>query len=295
MIIQLLASAVATIAAFYTFNKVKEERHLQEQYKQVSDAAARLSTGTSKYRATVLVLGFQNHGRSSFINTVFRVLYREDGPLLLRAETSPSKSQKTTTTQRVLRVKNKFLRYPKYLMNLIDTPAFATVEDVDDNAIRAVLRGRSEADSVSEIHEISKHRNVLAPECVILVTKCQEACLGAPAWDRLSNLAKIIREEGLQFVVVLTHSKEAKKEMDLQELMRDVAMRAGTDFVQYIENYVADTQHGARVSNNFDTHNKTLSIVRQCLEYVKQHRNVTIHKSGSADQLQGSYESSASD
>eukprot|EP01018_Ginkgo_biloba_P032906 Gb_28840 [translate_table: standard] len=55
-------------------------------------------------------------------------------------------------------VKNKFLGYPKYFMNLIDTPAFATVENVDDNAIRSILRGRSEADSVSEIYEISKHR-----------------------------------------------------------------------------------------------------------------------------------------
>eukprot|EP01018_Ginkgo_biloba_P040876 Gb_32821 [translate_table: standard] len=162
----------------------------------MGDEAARLSAGTSKHPATVLVLGFQNRGRSSL-----SILYSEfcidkrapamvlgfqnhgRSPLLLRAETSPSKSQKTTPTHRVLRVKNKILRYPKYLMNLIDTPAFAAVESVDDNAVRAVLRGRSEADSVSEIHEISKHRNVLAHECVILVMECEEACLGVLAWD----------------------------------------------------------------------------------------------------------------
>jgi len=299
VIIPLLGTAAAAAASFFfAHNKLAKQHMLEEQCKQIRDAAARLWV-TSKHPVTVLVLGFQNHGRSSFVNTMFRVLYKEEGPLIMRAETGPTKN--TTTVQRVLRVKNKLMGlYPKYLMNLIDTPFFSTSDDIEDDVIRKILRGRGVEDKVSE-NDPYQQRNVrTVPECVILVMKAEDCHMAGPAWDRLPALVKILRAEGLQFVVVLTHRKEAQKaSIDLGDLARRVAARAGTDFVHCIENYVVDHRDGKNssdVSNDFDTHNQTLSIVRQCFEYVRQHRQVKrkpIAKRSGDGHV--SYDSSASD
>lgn len=298
VIIPLLGTAAATIAAYFAYNKLTREHILDYQYKQIRDAAAKLS---SKNPITVLVLGFQKHGRSSFINTIFRVLYKEEGPLILRAETGPTKN--TTTAQRVLRVKNKLLGlYPKYLMNLIDTPCLSASDNIDDDAIRNVLRGQGMEDKVSE-NDPSKQRNVrTVPECVILVMKAEDCHPGEPVWDRLPTVVKILRAEGLQFVVVLTHRNEAlKASIDLGDLTRRVAARAGTDFVHCIENYVVDhrdQKNCSNVCNDFDTHNQTLCLVRQCFEYVQQHRQLKrkpIAKRHGAGDDQIFYESSASD
>lgn len=290
VIIPMLGTAAATIAAYFAYNKVTREHILDYQYKQIRDAAAKLS---SKNPITVLVLGFQKHGRSSFINTIFRVLYKEEGPLIMRAETGPTKV--TTTAQRVLKVKNKLLRYPKILMKIIDTPCCSSSDDIDDKVIRKVLRGQDAGieNNESEI-DPWKQRNVeTESECVILVIKAQDCYMTGPALKKLPNLVKILRDEGLQFVVVLTHKKEAKAaSIDLQDLTRSVALKAGTDFVYCIENYVADhsnRKNGANVSNDFDTHCQTLSIVRQCLEYARQRRLMQL------DDFQAGYDSSASD
>jgi len=184
-IIPLLGTtATAAAFAFLVYKKVSrdnilEEQYkqirdhiLEEQYKQIRDAAAKLST-SSKLPITVLVLGFQNHGRSSFVNTMCRVLYKEEGQLVMRAE------RKNKTTQTVLKVKNTLLRNPNYLMNVIDTPCFSTSEDIDENAIRNVLRGRE-----SELSYPSKQRDAqLAPDCVILVMKA-----GVLTWEDLLRI-----------------------------------------------------------------------------------------------------------
>jgi hypothetical protein len=301
VIIPLLGTASAAAAAFaFAHRKLTRHHMLEEQYKQIRDAAARLWVA-SKHPVTILVLGFQNHGRSSFVNTMFRVLYKEEGPLIMRAETGPTKN--TTTARRVLRVKNKLMGlYPKYLMNLIDTPCSSTSDDINDDALRNLLRGGGIEDQISE-NDPSKQRNVrTVPECVILVMKAEDCHIGGPAWDRLPALVKILRAEGLQFVVVLTHRNEARKaSIDLGDLTRRVAARAGTDFVHCIENYVVDHHDGknsSNVSNDFDTHNQTLSIVRQCFEYVRQHRQLKRKRMGKlhgAGDDQVSYDSSASD
>lgn len=289
VIIPLLGTAAAA-AAYFGYNKMTRERILDYQYKQIRDAAAVLS---SKNPITVLVLGFRKHGRSSFINTIFRVLYKEEGPLIMRAETGPAKV--TTSVQRVHKVRNKLLVFPKILMNIIDTPCSSSSEEIDDNAIRNVLRGgvAGMENNESEI-DGSKRRNVYpVSECVILVIKAQDCYMGGPALEKLPELVRIIREEGLRFVVILTHKKVSQAEpIDLKDLTRSVALKSGTDFVHCIENYVADHsggKDGSNVSNDFDTHCQTLSTVRQCFEYVRQHRLMKLNN------LQTAYDSSDSD
>jgi len=283
-IIPLLGTAAAAAAVgFLAYKKVtrdniSEEQYkqirdyiLEEQYKQIRGAASKL-LATSKNPITVLVLGFENHGRSSFVNTMFRVLYKEEGPMVMRA-----RRENYTNKPRVLRMKNTLLRKPKYLMNIIDTPWFSTSDNIDENAIRNVLRGRLDVDAGIE-GDPSEQRNIqTVPECVILVMKAGGSYMGGPASDRLPVLARIIREEGINFVVVLTHKKEAQQaSIDLQVLTRGVAMEAETDFVHCIENYVGDRCDGKNasnvISNDFDTRSQTLSVLRECLEYVEQHR-----------------------
>lgn len=292
MIIPLLGTAAAAAVAYFSYNKMTRERILDYQYKEIRDAAAALS---SKNPITVLVLGFRKHGRSSFINTIFRVLYKEEGSLIMRAETGPAKV--TTSAQRVHRVRNKLLVFPKILMNIIDTPCSSSSEEINDNAIRNVLRGgvaEMENNNESEIDGSKGIKNVYpVSECVILVIKAQDCYMGGPALEKLPELVRIIREEGLRFVVILTHKKVAQKDsIDLQDVTRSVALKSGTDFVHCIENYVADHsdgKDGSIVSNDFDTHCKTLSTVRQCFEYVRQHRLMKLNG------LQTAYDSSDSD
>lgn len=292
MIIPLLGTATAATVAYFTYNKVTRDRILEYQYKEFGDAAVRLS---SKHLVTVLVLGFQKHGRSSFINTVFRVLYKEEGPLVMRAETGPT--QITTTEPRVFRMKNKLLKYPKYLMNIIDTPCFSTMEDMDENAIRNVLRGGGIEKNVLN-SDPSRQRNVQrVPECLILVIKAEDCYMGGPALNPLSKLVRIIRDEGagLQFVVVLTHKKEAQmKSIDLRDVITTVVLKAATDVVHCIENYVADhhvdRKKPSNVRNDFETHKQILSIMRQCFEYARQRRLTKLHGVPA-----GYYDSSASD
>lgn len=288
MLIPLLGTAAAAAAvASLVYNKVKrdnisEEQYkqirdyiLEEQYRQIRDAASRL-LATSKRPVTVLVLGFQNHGLSSFVNTMFRVLYKEEGPLVMRA-----KKNNNTNKPRVLRMRNTLMRSPKYFMNVIDAPCLSTSGDIDEKTIRSVLRGRLDAGTqVSELGDGSKPRKVYpVPECVILVMKAGGSYMGGPASDLLPQIARIIRQEGLNLVVVLTHKKEAQKaSIDLRVLTRGVALEAETDFVHCIENYVVDRRDDKSASivssNDFDTRSQTLSILRECFEYVEQHRQV---------------------
>ncbi|GLJ17611.1 hypothetical protein SUGI_0306650 [Cryptomeria japonica] len=263
MVIQLVAAAATAAAAILAYRKLTCDRVLEEQYRLLIDTAAKLSV-TSKHPATILILGFENHGRSSFINTVIRVLCKENGPLVMRAETGPSK--KTTTTTRVFAVKNKLLMYPKYLANLIDTPTFSASDVLDEQKVRTILRGENAV--------ISNQKDFPPPECAVIVIRADAAGAGAPASENLPDLARIIREEGLQFVVVLTHRKQAQKAMDLKELTRQVAQMMGTDYVQCVDNYVAENFSGANVKNNLNTDIQTLSIMRQCFEYVKQRRHL---------------------
>ncbi|GLJ17609.1 hypothetical protein SUGI_0306630 [Cryptomeria japonica] len=270
--VSVVATTATVVSAFLTYKSIIEHIALEEQYGILRDTAAKMYE-TSKYPATILVFGFENHGRSSFVNTVFRVLFKENGPLVMRAETGPCK--RTTTTTRIFRLKNQLSTYPKYLVNLIETPTFWEYDVLDEQKLRKNLRGENAAALMQ--------MGVPPPECVVIVIRADASCVGGSASESLPDLAKIIREEGLQFVVVLTHKKEAKTTMDLQELMKQVAQMVGTDCVQCIDNYIAEHssegQNVVNVNNNFSTHIQTLSIMKQCFEYVKQRRQLNKKRS----------------
>eukprot|EP00252_Welwitschia_mirabilis_P001937 TRINITY_DN11900_c0_g1_i1.p1 TRINITY_DN11900_c0_g1~~TRINITY_DN11900_c0_g1_i1.p1 ORF type:complete len:328 (-),score=43.85 TRINITY_DN11900_c0_g1_i1:118-1101(-) len=266
--ISICATIAATAAALCALNKFISDRILEEQYRQLRDIATKLS-GSSKNPVTVAVFGLQNHGKSSFINTVHRVLYRENGPLIMRSETAPIKN--TTKVSKTFTVKNRLTKYPKHLLAIIDTPGFPESDPISRSDVTPFLQGSKDAQNTNPSAVA-----VSEVECAVLLMKAKES----PAVvERMQELAKVLRDQGLLFVVVITFKKEAKKSsINLKELTETVADKCGTDLVYCLDNYVVshqDGKSGTSVRNNFETHSQTLNIVRQCFEFVKERRRAT--------------------
>jgi len=83
-------------------------------------------------------------------------------------------------------------------------------------------------------------------------------------------------------VVVLTQKKALKSAKQAEELRREVACKARTDCVYFIENYTAGTtlnvRHPIAIKNDFDTHLTVLAIVRQCVEFARLYRSHSSQK-----------------
>ncbi|ONK66291.1 uncharacterized protein A4U43_C06F6180 [Asparagus officinalis] len=82
---------------------------------------------------------------------------------------------------------------------------------------------------------------------------------------------------GLNLVVVLTQKKALKSAKQAEELRREVAYRARTDCVYFIENYTAgitlNVRHPIPIKIDFDTHLTVLAIIRQCIEFARLYRS----------------------
>lgn len=92
---------------------------------------------------------------------------------------------------------------------------------------------------------------------------------------------------GLQFVVVLTQKKAIKTMQEGEELRREVAFRASSDCVYFMENYVVPSnalniRHPPALRNDFETHFTVLAIIRQCIEFIKLYRSNSTHKTTTA-------------
>lgn len=66
------------------------------------------------------------------------------------------------------------------------------------------------------------------------------------------------------------------------EIRKEAATRARTDCIYFIENYTVasamDDRHVIAVRNNFDTHNVTLAVIRQCVEFaIVHHQRGILH------------------
>ncbi|OAY68694.1 hypothetical protein ACMD2_08087 [Ananas comosus] len=115
-------------------------------------------------------------------------------------------------------------------------------------------------------------------ECAVVALRCGGPCKEREmAVRKLADVAAAVRGRGLHLIVVLTHKKALKTKRQAEELRREVAFRANTDCVFFIENYTlsgaSNLRHPAVVKNDFDTDFTILAIVRQCLEFVKLHRS----------------------
>lgn len=79
-------------------------------------------------------------------------------------------------------------------------------------------------------------------------------------------------------IIVLTFKKAMKSIRQAEELLREVSFRARTDCVYFIENYTwsnngPNLHHPPVIKNDFETHFTVLTIIRQCLEFIKLNRS----------------------
>ena len=79
-------------------------------------------------------------------------------------------------------------------------------------------------------------------------------------------------------IIVLTFKKAMRSIRQAEELLREVSFRARTDCVYFIENYTwsnngPNLRHPPVIKNDFETHFTVLTIIRQCLEFIKLNRS----------------------
>ncbi|XP_072958817.1 uncharacterized protein [Typha angustifolia] len=270
LLAKLAGAGTTGVAALLAFRRLQRDSAVASLRREIRDAVLLLSQSNSSAAPppAVLVAGFHAQGKSSLVNTACRALGSEAGPLLLRSETAPPGSGAGTVVRQVVRAtvaadeRGEEEREEDAVVEMVDAPPLPEAADLTRLDVEVAIGGE------------------VAPECVVLVLRC-----GGPAKERkmavrkLPDIAGVIRERGLHLVVVLTHKKAIKTLKQAEELRREVSFRARTDSVYFIENYTPSNtlniRHPQCIENDFDTHFTVLTIIRQCLEFVKLYRHAT--------------------
>ncbi|KAK8938534.1 hypothetical protein KSP39_PZI010859 [Platanthera zijinensis] len=222
----------------------------------------------------ILVAGFRGHGKSAFVNTVCRVLAGDVGPMLLRTETAPAGGSSATIGRWVVRVTAESggcgCVEEMGVVELVDGPPLPEPEEVTRADVEAAL--------IAAVAQDGGDGGVgRMPECVVVMLSCSRTAGELQlAVRRLSKIAGVVRKLGMHLLVVLTHKKSIRNWKQAEELRKEVALRARTDCVYFIENYTANCSIKCRtpgaLKNHFDTHVAALTIIRQCVEFATHHR-----------------------
>ncbi|XP_038990437.1 uncharacterized protein LOC120113364 [Phoenix dactylifera] len=269
LLIELAAAAVTGAATLLAFRRCNRDEAIVSLRCEIRDALLlirRDNGGPIAHPPAVLVTGFRANGKSSFVNTACRALADEVGPLLLRVETAPPGSRPATIARRAVRAAVA-AEEGEAAVELLDAPALPEAVRLTRADVEAALVGGGGGGEAAPV-----------AECVVLVLRC-----GGPAKERnlavrkLPDIAGAVRERGLNLVVVLTHKKAIKTIQQAEELRREVAFRARTDCVYFIENYTSSSmlniRHPGIIKNSFETHFTVLAIIRQCIEFSKSYRS----------------------
>ncbi|KAG2653376.1 uncharacterized protein LOC120656980 [Panicum virgatum] len=278
LLLKIAAAAAAGALALIVAARLRREDAVASLRREIREALGALVAddedgdgGSTKEDASpppppsVLVTGFRAHGKSSLVNTACRALAAEDGPLLLRAEASPPGGG-TDGPRLRRRVKAVVSGADGEgagegdVVELLDAPPLPEAVRLTRDDIDAAISGGN-------------------PECVVLVLRCD-----APAKERnaaikrLPEISAAVRNKGLNLIIVLTFKKAMKSIRQAEELLREVSFRARTDCVYFIENYTwsnngPNLRHPPVIKNDFETHFTVLTIIRQCLEFIKLNRS----------------------
>ncbi|CAL5019130.1 unnamed protein product [Urochloa decumbens] len=278
LLLKIAAAAAAGALALIVAARLRREDAVASLRREIREALSTLVSddddgdggGSAKDDASppppsVLITGFRAHGKSSLVNTACRALAAEDGPLLLRAEASPPGGG-TDGPRRRRRVKAVVSGADgegagdSDLVELLDAPPLPEAVRLTREDIDGAINGGN-------------------PECVVLVLRCD-----APAKERnaaikrLPEISAAVRNKGLNLIIVLTFKKAMRSIRQAEELLREVSFRARTDCVYFIENYTwsnngPNLRHPPVIKNDFETHFTVLTIIRQCLEFIKLNRS----------------------
>ncbi|RWR93964.1 hypothetical protein CKAN_02324200 [Cinnamomum micranthum f. kanehirae] len=257
LILKLAATSITGITALVAWRNMLRNDTLQTQFHHI-----RTSLRFLRRSPTIYLLGFKGRGKSAFLNTACRVLGEEDGPLVFRSETAPLGPTRTTVQKSAVHLSAGNEDGESCVVTFVDTPGLP---------LRFLRRG-----DVEEALRPVPEAGVPAPDCVVVVLRCSDV-LQRAADMRLAEIVEVVRERGLHFILLLTHKKSLRSMKQMGEIRKEVATRARTDCIYFIENYTVgspmDDRNVIAVRNNFDTHNVTLAVIRQCIEFAIIHRS----------------------
>lgn len=279
LLLKIAAAAAAGALAIVAAARLLRDDAVSSLRRDIREAVAALSSNEDGDNAdggddqgdedapppSILITGFRAHGKSSLVNTACRALAGEVGPLLLRAEASPPGGG-SDSTRKQLKVKavvsgaDGEMGAEEAVVELLDAPPLPEAARLTRDAID---------DAISSGN----------PECVVLVLRCD-----APAKERnaavkrLPEISAAARAKGLNLIIALTFKKSVSSVRQAEELLREVSFRARTDCVYFIENYTwsnsgSNLLHPPVIKNDFGTHFTVLTIIRQCLEFIKLNRS----------------------
>ncbi|RRT71602.1 hypothetical protein B296_00010005 [Ensete ventricosum] len=249
LLLRFAAAAVTGAAALIALRCVHREEAVAALRRDVSNALRLLDEPPA-----VLVTGFRAHGKSALINTACRALAAEAGPVLLRTETAPRGPGGATFARQVVRVavargsgekeEEEEEEDEDAVVEMVDAPALPDPGILTRADVEAAVCGSP---------------GNPPPDCVILVLRCGGSSKESRmAVKKLADIATVSMRQA-------------------EELRREIASRARTDCVYFIENYTAGNMLHLRrpwtSKNNFDTHFTVLTMMRQCIEFTKLHRS----------------------
>eukprot|EP01018_Ginkgo_biloba_P011419 Gb_09440 [translate_table: standard] len=242
---------------------------------------ARMVSGSRP--AKVAVVGLQHHGKSSFVNSVFRVIYKENEKFVLRAETGPPFARQTTVKYKAYDVLESpdGLQGSHVLFTLIDSPAVSVVRMGD----RRMLVPAAVAKSGARDHVASSilmngllEEEGNEPDCVVLCVNSMETATDDVDF-MLENMAILLRSAGIPLVVVMTHKDEAlSRGMPVGSLLESVSTKTSSNAVFCLSNY-EDTpwpKDDKHVYNSFEMDCTVIQVLKQLMEFCRHRRQQCI-------------------
>lgn len=153
----------------------------------------------SRVSPILLLIGHQHSGKSSFINSIFRILNNEQECLIRRAESGPPCDGQTTVMGKAFPVVMQNIRAGEPMMGsgtrdlciLVDIPAFASMDDCDAKRLSCLV------DEGIRVGDDSSSFNVLVPQCVFILASAEEVeCEKDSVLNGLSKMKDILRRKG---------------------------------------------------------------------------------------------------
>ncbi|TVU28198.1 hypothetical protein EJB05_19707, partial [Eragrostis curvula] len=280
LLLKITAAAAAGVLAIIAVMRLRRDDAVATLRREIREVLASFASededgdsgegeeeGATARPPSVLITGFRAHGKSSLVNTACRALAGEDGPLLMRAEASPPGGG-TDGPRRRKRVKATVsggdgeMGAEDAVVELLDAPPLPEAARLTRTEIDEAISGGD-------------------PECVVLVLRCD-----APAKERNAAVKRLPEISAAVRAKVLTFKKSMRSIRQAEELLREVSFRARTDCVYFIENYTwsnngPNLRHPPVIKNDFETHFTVLTIIRQCLEFIKLNRSQSKDKKDS--------------